>query len=304
MEKWHFIHCSDLHLGHNPDGVWNNRVLTSKSFDIFRTFLSDISSGEYDLVVVSGDISSYDTPGIFEEIVSVLGSVNSRFLLTGGNHDFISPDNENIFQKILSRYSSQSSLPYALIYKDILFCSMSITCSLSTSSDLIVPCGADSQSMVKDNEKVTIWSVPKGELSWLEETLKRFNNRLVIVNIHCPLLPVPERCRFVGFRDSGTLANSEEMMSILFSFTDKHFLILSGHMHVNYIVNCKNITQVVTCSLCEYPCEYREIIVNNKSIHISTMGLSNPKFAEESLIYGKEITRGTDQDREYFLSLK
>ncbi|MCX8065252.1 MAG: metallophosphoesterase [Candidatus Hydrogenedentes bacterium] len=303
MKEWRFIHCSDIHLGQNPDGVWNNRVLTSKSFEIFRTFLSDVERRGVKIIVISGDISSCDDPQTLKKILSIFNVSSYRFILTGGNHDFISPEHNDILVKLLSRYSPASSLPFTMVYKNALFCSMSIECSLSTFPNLHTPCLSHPEIVKKDNDKLTYWFIPSEGLSWLGNTIKRSDKRIVFINLHCPILPVPDRCKFAGFRDSGILANSEEVINLLLTFVDKNFVVLSGHMHINYIVSYKNITQVVTSSLCEFPCEYREIIVGDGRISIKTHGLSNSKFAEDSLIPGKELTRGTNEDREYLLSL-
>ncbi len=76
------------------------------------------------------------------------------------------------------------------------------------------------------------------------------------------------------------------------SYSNKYFVILSGHTHSNYITIHKNITQIVTSSLCEFPCEYRVIKAFDDRMEVETHGLSNPKFAEASLIKGKKTYSG------------
>ncbi len=94
---------------YSPDGIWNKRVLTTKSYEIFRTFLSDISYKDLDLLVISGDISSYDNQDAVDELIKIFDTVKCRIILTGGNHDFILPEDKNFFFEILNRFTHQIS---------------------------------------------------------------------------------------------------------------------------------------------------------------------------------------------------
>lgn len=300
MNRWSLVHCSDPHLGYNPDGIWNNRVLTTKSYEIFRTFLSDISYKDIDLLVISGDISSYDNQDAIDELIKIFDTIKCRIILTGGNHDFILPEHRSFFFEILTRYTHQVSLPFLYSYNGVLFCSMGITCFLP-SSDGGVPCIQEKKILDKDDKKITEWVLSSDELLWLENVIMKANEEIIFINIHSPLLPIPDRCKFPGFKYSGTLSNADKVVAFLTSYSEKYFVILSGHTHSNYITTHKNITQIVTSSLCEFPCEYRIIKVFDDRMEVETHGLSNPKFAEASLIKGKELTQGKEEDRRFSL---
>lgn len=295
MEKWYFIHTTDLHLSQTTDGVWNNRILSSQSFEIFQCFLADIQKLNPDFIVISGDICSCDDETLSRNAQNLFETIKVPLYLTGGNHDLSTTGRRKFLLKFFKNYLPRSSFTYSFVHKGILFCVLEI--SWLWHDGTVHPIMEQSPPTDWDDHHNGIrWVIAPKHLRWLQRQSKMAPDLPLILITHCPLLPIPKRCQFDGYQDSGILTNANEVLQILEKHP-KRCVVFSGHMHMNYIEEHRHITQVVTSSLCEYPNEYRIVAVEYNVLKIVTSELSNPIYAYRSLIPGREKTRGTTIDR-------
>jgi hypothetical protein len=146
------------------------------------------------------------------------------------------------------------------------------------------------------------WAIPPAQFTWLEKDLRRNTSRPVIIAVHYPALPLPERMRRPDGMDAGSLENGAMLLEMLAGYEQVR-AIFSGHVHMHFIEERLGITQVVTGSLPEYPVEYRDVQVYDDRIEVFTLALRDPVFAGRSLIAGRDWTRGTDRDRHAVISL-
>ncbi|HOK09325.1 MAG TPA: metallophosphoesterase [Candidatus Hydrogenedens sp.] len=301
MKKWNLIHSSDFHLGYDPDGIWNNRILTSISFDILRCFLKDVVQYHPDFIIVTGDVCSCEDESLEKEIRKIFDTINIPFYLLGGNHDLKTHQSRSRVLKYFDKHFPTSRFTYSFTYKNLHFCMLEVSWVWD---DLTVHAIRDPSQIknMKETHSGIQWVLAEEHAEWLKEELKTCRDKPVVVSIHCPLFPIPDRCKYDGYRDSGILTNAEEVLDILYQHP-KTCVVLSGHMHMNYIVQNKNVVQITTSALCEYPIEFRRIIVSPEYMEVETLGLSDKSFAEKSLIHGREMVRGAPEDRHFTIPL-
>lgn len=302
MKPWSFIQCSDLHLGYDPDGIWNNRVLTTKSFDIFQCFLNDVPAYSPDFIVITGDICSCENDFVPKKIKNLFNSLGIPLYLLGGNHDL---SNHQIRERELKYFDTElpeAKFTYAFTHKNLRFCMLEVSWMWKDSSVHAIP-DPEHHINMKESHKGFRWVLSKEHLQWLENELKEHGNYPVVVSIHTPLFPIPERGKFKGYRDSGILSNAEKVLDLLYKHP-RPCIVLSGHMHMNYVVRSKSVVQITTSALCEYPIEFRKFLVHTQKIEIHTFGLSNTNFAQQSLIPGREIVQGAPEDRTLTINLE
>ncbi len=295
MYPWTFIQCSDLHLSYDPDGVWNHRVLTSKSFEIFQCFLKDVTNYSPDFIVITGDICSCDDEKIAVQIKKLFQVLNIPIYLLGGNHDLSTYRIRECELKYFDTELPDGKFTYAFTHKNLRFCILEVNWVWKDSSVHEI---RDPEHFVnmKESHQGLQWVLSKEHCLWLKKELIQHKDIPVVIAIHTPLFPIPERLRFEGIKDSGILSNAEEVLELLYQHS-RTCIVLSGHMHMNYIVRNKNVTQITTSALCEYPMEFRQFVVEKDKIKVQTLGLSNSDYARQSCISGKEITRGYDEYR-------
>lgn len=295
MKTWSFVQCSDLHLGYNTDGIWNNRVLTSKSFEIFQCFLNDVVTYSPEFIIITGDICSCEDDVTPQKIKDLFVSIKIPLYLLGGNHDL---SNHQIRERELKYFDTElpeGEFTYAFTHKKLRFCMLEVSWKWKDSTVHAIR-DPDHHIDMKESHKGLQWVLSKEHLNWLENELKEHKKYPVIVSIHTPLFPIPERCKFEGYQDSGILSNAGEVLELLYNHPQT-CIILSGHMHMNYLIKEKNVVQITTSALCEYPIEFRQFIVHEDRVEMLTYGLSKPDYAQQSLIPGRESVRGFHEDR-------
>lgn len=302
MKPWAFIQCSDLHLGYDPDGIWNNRVLTTKSFDIFQCFLNDVLAYSPDFIIITGDICSCEDDIVPRKIKKLFDSLEIPLYLLGGNHDLSTHQIRERELKYFDTELPEGKFTYAFTHKNLRFCMLEVSWMWKDSSVHAVR-DPEHPINMKESHKGFQWVLSREHLHWLENELEEHKDYPIVVSIHTPLFPIPDRCKFEGHQDSGILSNAEEVQELLYKHP-RPCIILSGHMHMNYVVRSKNIVQITTSALCEYPIEFRKFSVQTHKIEVHTFGLSNTSFAQQSLIPGREVVQGQTEDRTFIINLE
>jgi hypothetical protein len=147
------------------------------------------------------------------------------------------------------------------------------------------------------------WALPEEQMLWLEDILRQDPGTPTVLGMHYPAVPTPERLHRTGFRDGGTLDNGPELMEMLLKYPQLR-AVFAGHTHANFVETGGGVTHVTTGGLPEYPVEYRVIRVYEDRMEVETRGLSDPSFAQRSLIPGHGYTSGTSDDRSTVIPLR
>ena len=293
---WRFVHMTDPHLASQRDGVWNNRFLCTMMPEVMACLRRDLTQLRPEFLLVTGDICSHQTRAAMLEARDLMDSLGTPYYPMGGNHDFVQPESRTWFHEAFARRLPDNNTVYSFSCHNLHFCVLDPWWMWSDGS--LSPVGEASvvqeQEVSLDNAR---WALPPEQFTWLEKDLKEHAGMPTVIAVHEPLLPPPPRMQQPGYKDSGALENGELLLTVLREYPQV-CAVFSGHMHMNYIEHACGITQVVTSALPEYPTEIREVCVYLDRLVVRTLGLSDPTFAQRSLIEGKSWTRGEAQDRE------
>lgn len=299
---WRFAHVTDPHLASDRDGEWNNRFLCTMMPGVMACLKRDLALLQPEFILATGDICSHQTREAMLQARDAMDGLGIPYFPMGGNHDFVKPESRAWFLEAFAHILPQPRAYYSFDHKNLHFCVLDpwwqwtdgTLCEAGQST-----VAAELDMSLKDAR----WAVPPPQLEWLMEDLQMHADRAAILAIHEPILPTPVRMQRPNYNDSGALSNGELILDILERFPQVK-AVFSGHMHMNYIERARSITQVVTSALPEFPVEYREVCVYEDRIEVRAKGLSDPSFAERSLIPGKDWTRGTPEDRETVIPLR
>ncbi|NLN92338.1 MAG: hypothetical protein GX130_03385 [Candidatus Hydrogenedens sp.] len=297
---WRFVHITDLHLASSRDGVWNNGFLCSMMPEVMDCLRDDLQKINPDFLLLSGDIVSNTTRESVFQARDMVESLGFPYYPLGGNHDCYSRESRQWFLDAYAHRLPNKKTWYSFTHKQTGFYAldpwwMHPDGSLSPSAE------KKAEAMQQFNLNNMRWALPKEQLLWLEEELASATEESVCIATHYPMLSVPDRLLQLGFKNAGSLENGKVIAEKIADFP-KVRLVLSGHVHANTIQPYKGVYHVTTSSLPEYPVEFRVIEVHDDQWKITTQKLSDPSFAQRSLLAGHDFTAGLPEDRK--LSIK
>jgi 3',5'-cyclic AMP phosphodiesterase CpdA len=284
---WRFAHLTDFHAGNMPESMGNNRILHPRLPEIISTLRRDFKERPPDLMLVTGDLTAEPSRDALFAARDLLDSLRVPYLPVGGNSDFQHPLSRQWFLEAFGARLPVEDTCYACTFQGVRFCTLDPWCTWSDGTLAPFPEEGGRPS----------WVAPPNQLEWLEEELQRHHAMPVVVALHQPLMPIPLRLRRRGMVEKQCLANGELVMDLLRRRGNVK-AVFSGHTHLHSIVQQHGIAHVATGALVEYPVEYREVEVEpGRRIMINTRCLGDARFAEASLIKGREWVQGEDCDR-------
>lgn len=292
---WRFVHITDPHLGSYTNGIWNNRFLCTMMPDVMRCLKRDLAKLQPEFILATGDLASQPTRDAMFAARDFMDWLGFPYYPMGGNHDLVVEQSREWFLDAFRAHLPGHSLNYSFDHKNLHFCVLDPYWKWSDGSLHGYSENVQSDTMHTENGRPH-WAIPEDQLAWLEQDLDRHASTLTIVACHYPAIPIPERTAKPGMKDSGELDNGGELIAVLRRHPQVKALF-SGHFHMNIIVEDEGFTHVITGALPEYPTEYREVLVYDDRLEITTLGLSDPSFAAESLIPGNGWTAGRAADR-------
>lgn len=299
---WRFVQVTDPHLASAHDGVWNNRFLCTMMPAVMQRLREDLARLQPDFILASGDICSHQSREAMFEARDIMDSLGIPYYPMGGNHDFVVEDSRDWFLDAFAAHLPVRSTVYSFTHKNLHFCVLDAWWLWS--DDTLSPISEKSVAARLDMTlKGARWAIPPHQFEWLKQDLRQHSDLPTVIAVHYPAVPIPERMRRPDFKDSGCLDNGDLLLKILKRHPQVK-AIFSGHVHLHFIEDLGGIVQIATGSLPEYPTEYRDVRVFEDRMEVSTLGLSDPAYAQRSLIPGHEWTSGTPQDREVVIPLR
>jgi 3',5'-cyclic AMP phosphodiesterase CpdA len=298
---WRFAHLTDTHLGSVTDGEWNNRFLCTMMPDVMACLKRDLAKLNPDFVLVTGDIASHYGRDSFFAARDFLDAFEIPYYPVGGNHDFLLEDCRGWFNEAFGDRMPGSDTVYSFTHKNLHFCILDPWWMWTDGS--LAP---HSEPVPGQPQKIAFggrWAVPAHQLAWLNDDLAQNSNMPAVIAVHYPAIPIPRRLWREGMRDAGHLENGDAICEIAANYPQVK-VVLSGHVHMNFIERVNGLTHIVTGSMPEFPTEYRDIVVEDDRLIVNTCPLSDASFAAMSLIEGKEWTAGQPNDRTAVISLK
>jgi predicted phosphodiesterase len=263
---------------------------------------ADLKALDPDFLLVTGDVVSTQTHEAMFAGRRLLDAIGIPYYPMGGNHDFVLPESRAWFLEAFGDILPEEKTYYTFVHKGVRFCAMDPWWRWPDGSlrpegpQLAVDC-------MDDSLKGLYWALPEEQMLWLEGVLSGDPATPAAIAIHYPIVPVPERLCQPGFRNGGMLDNGVEVMALLARHAQVR-AVFAGHTHAHFIETQGGVTHVTTGGLPEYPVEYRVIEVHEDRMEVRTRGLSDPSFAQRSLIPGRGYTSGTAVDRAAVIPLK
>ncbi|HXM94882.1 MAG TPA: metallophosphoesterase [Candidatus Dormibacteraeota bacterium] len=291
-----FVVITDTHFfaeGRGKDGVYWNKTLHSRSAEIGVAMFESIAKLRPEFVIHCGDFTGLCDMENFEMGRQIMDRLCCPWFVVPGNHDTWYPG-------VRDRLSDFYGLPRGQCYyyfslDDTCFVFLD-TCYWQARDGSVSPY-LDKQSY--DCGMIEGLVVPQDEIAWLRNVLARHGNQKVILVGHAPIGFKPR----YPVRDMPEgLINHDEMRALISEYKNVK-VVFAGHWHINDIHLEDGVVFCQTCSLREYPFEFRFVEARADGLHISTVGLEDSSFNCASLIPEKDNTwvAGNDADREWLV---
>lgn len=221
------IHISDLHIPTSIPifSLWGKSLIGYLNFhyrrkkfhpiEVMHNIISHIQNSEYDVLVISGDITNISNEKEFSEARKILNPVlNQKTFIIPGNHDRYSEKTISLFEKYFNEFLGDSISKKAYskikINEDVIFL------------------GLDSNSPTPIAN-----ASGKIDLLLLEESIAKLKtehqNKKIILVCHHPIWNDKKYEESIYHR----MINREEVIQFLQK--EKIFMYLHGHAHTNWI---------------------------------------------------------------------
>ena len=296
--KMRFVVLTDTHffapeLG--KDGTYWNRTLHSRSQEIGEALIESVSAFNPAFVIHCGDFTGRCDTVNFEMGRRIMNQIGCPWFLVIGNHDTWYPGVREAISNLYGLSHDQCYYSRSLSGLRFIFLDM---CYWRSRDGSISPY-LDKDSF--DRGMIDGFIVPPEEMYWLRDELETYKNEKVILVGHAPLA-------FKSAYPKGMpegLANGKELRRLLRGYSNIA-IAFAGHWHINDIYVEEGIVFCQTCSLREYPFEFRVVDFDHDTLSITTHGLNNSKFNQLSLMpeKGNHWVAGTSRDREFLLRFR
>ena len=274
-EPVRFAVISDPHISIIPPGrtlkdypyidVGRGGKMYRESVELFLEAVRIVNAaGELDFVLIAGDLTSDSERYNHEKLLEMLPKINVPTYVTGGNHDVVAFAREDFWGRGLTINPEADLVDYSelpLLYADYWgpgdepFYSAEVAPRIRLITLFAFPyhhC---------PDERFFRWEVGEEQLIWLESELRgaQRNSEFVIVMFHQPLvshsIPFLDKDNFpllwgVGGRGFG-VEDHLKVRSVLEAFDVP--LVLSGHIHVQDIMEKNDVWHITTGSPVTYP---------------------------------------------------
>ncbi|HHW30385.1 MAG TPA: hypothetical protein GXX20_01730 [Clostridiaceae bacterium] len=318
-----FVVMSDTHFyveDKVKHSIFWNRSLPGRGDEIARNIVDSIKEKQPDFVIHCGDLIDRGYKECFEFAKAIMDDISVPWFMVPGNHDTLEPitrhDISSLYGLPLEQnYYSKDIGPIHFIFLD--------TCYMLAADGRILPCRDEN---LKKQGLLKGFIVPPEELKWLKQELEANKNKNVIIVSHLPLkykniYPVStlpdgtaiesgKGCSPKLFTDAlGIHLINENEVTSLFKGYINIKAVFSGHWHLNDVYKEDGIVYCQTCSLREYPFEFRVIDLiegaSGKYLEVTTHPLLNSEFAQESYVEDRNNSwiKGSPEDRTFTISL-
>lgn len=148
---------------------------------------------------------------------------------------------------------------------------------------------------VIDEKSVSTGFLTEEQLNFVDYTLKKSKNDVVLIFMHHPLIQ-PFKV------DNHKLTNDKELYSILEKY-HMPIAVFTGHYHMTKIIRHGNIISVSTPALITYPNAFRAVIISNNrkeavfNFLFYETGLKELQKKTKFIAYQKDRLTGKPNDR-------
>lgn len=274
-----FVQMSDTHFSTVRES--NSYKLLARSKELLEDAVKQTNEMKnVDFVIFTGDLIDQPTIESFEEVMPIVNNLNVPWYFALGNHDTTDTGTmtkSKIISLLLANNPNQSisSLYYSFVPKK--------------GFKVIV---LDS---VIDEKSVSTGYLTPEQLNFVDNTLKKSKNDVVLIFMHHPLIePLSS--------PSHKLTNAKELYSVLEKY-NMPIGVFTGHYHVTKIIKHNNIISVSTPALITYPHAFRAVIISNNrkeavfNFLFYETGLKDLQNKTKYLVFPRDRYTGKPSDR-------
>ncbi len=210
----------------NSDTLETTELESSK--EILKDTVEQINNlKNVDMVMFAGNLVNSATEENYKDFYKIANNLKHPYYITFGNKDFYGMESQNI--PSLTRKLNPNYFTSKTYYS---YCPKRKYCVISLDSTI-------KSTELKQGE------INTNQLMFLEEELKNYENKVVIILIHHPVIAPYEN-------NNLKLRNAKELEDILLK-RKKPVIILSGLYHTGKITKKENLLNVSTPSIASYP---------------------------------------------------
>ncbi|BAQ63782.1 metallophosphoesterase [Geminocystis sp. NIES-3709] len=274
-----FAIASDLHIAlpETIDTNVNRFHLTQFSIPALEVVLQHLNTLNLDFLLLPGDLTQNGEIVNHQWLQAKLETLSYPVYVIPGNHDVPSlkgSKNTIAFQEFPEYYQKFG-------YKNTK--SHDYTCELADGLQLV----ALNSNHFNEEEK-QLGCLMENQLIWLEETLSKLTDKLVLVMIHHNVIEhLPNQSNHVlGCRYM--LDNASQLLSILNKYQVR--FIFTGHLHIQDIATSNGIHEITTGSLITYPHPYRILELKDNQLSIESHHITQLPDIKNLAYFSKKWT--------------
>ncbi len=261
--------------------------LVEVSIPAFEQAIDHLKQLELDFLLLPGDLTQDGERENHQWLIKKLKTLPFPTYVIPGNHDVLTP---------ISTTESLGLIDFPTYYQPFGYDQPNRPYYTQKILENVQLIGLNSNQF--NSEGKQLGYVDETQLRWLDDSLSQFSDQLILVMIHHNVIEhLPNQATHeLGKRYM--VDNAPQLLAILKKHGVK--LILTGHLHVQDIINDNDIYEITTGSLVSYPHPYRVIEVETHhsakiKCNIQSYNIKNvPDFANLS-----EISRDWLGDRSF-----
>ncbi len=316
-----FAVISDTHIiapGRGNDGIWWNRSFGTRTNEINKCMVATIASMEPDFVIHCGDFTDDCDMESWYTGLAIMEGLRCPWYSAVGNHDTWSPGIRDAFS---ARHEAPPGQCYhARMIGDLLFIFLD-NCYWRNVDGSVSPY-LDWE--LYNAGKIKGVNIPDHEIEWVHGQLDIHKDKTICLVSHVPLgfkplypvgtmpdgrpgkkggMPL-QKVTAGNNEEVGDAGNRAELRRVLSDYENIK-LALAGHFHINDRHTEDGIAFIQVCSMFEWPFEFRMIEVDGDTVSVTTHGLSDPGFKQDSCIEerGNAGVAGESTDRTFSVKL-
>jgi predicted phosphodiesterase len=244
------------------------------SIPAIHKVLKALQSENLDFLLIPGDLTQNGEKINHAWLVDTLSSLPYPTYVIPGNHD--APDWE-------SHHAWSGLKQFPDVYKKFGYEKNQLYYATEVAPDIHL-IGLNSNQFVRGKRHV-VGAIDDEQYSWLEATLRRLKDSLVIVMVHHNILEHIPLQSYHAMTKTYIIEKHERLVHLLRAYRVE--LVFTGHFHMQDIAECKGLYDITTGSLVGYPHPYRICEIDNQKIKIQSYQVTSleqwPDLHEVSL---------------------
>ncbi len=303
-----FVIMTDTHFsppGKGQDSRWWNRTLGSRSAEIGEALISTVKNLSPDYIIHCGDFTHPGDVESFQFGVDIMDRMACPYYIILGNHD---AQTEGIRKSITTLIENENgNLYYSRDLAGLRFIFLD-------SANWITKDGKaydyQETTIVREEDYSGI-GPSQDVLDWLKNELTENQDQPTIIVTHAPIhskptYPVetlqtgkPINDYPTPYHHFASYSVHEESLRRMISQHTNIIAVFCGHWHISDITGMGGAIHCQTGALIEYPFEMRLMERDRNQLILSTIGLNDQKFKNESFIpeWNNQWVAGQPDDR-------